>query len=528
MLQQLFGKPFWVTLAVLAGMFGVSLLVFQNFFAPIVLGVVFIGVLALTIRRLEWGIAVAFAELFANSHGHLISVPVGPVPLSLREVVFAAVMLGWLVHVIRKTVEFPVRDPRLMPFIGLAAAVAVGATIGLLQNAKIDAIQDGNAYLYAAYVLPILSVRWTNETKRLLLQVLAAGATWAAILTIGLLYVFTHFPVWILGPVYTFIRDTRTGELTRMDPSLSGEAPVDPDEATGLFFRIFLQAQISIIAMWFLVSPWLWERVASKRDRLLAVAWLAFGLSAVLVSLSRSFWMGMAVAGVVFLVLMLAAHRPKISEAAKAIAAHVLSGPLAVLFIVLIILFPLPYRTGTTEGLAALFSSRATQSGDVAISSRWNLLPPLWDEIRANPVLGSGFGETVTFKTDDPRARAISPDGTWTTYALEWGWLELWLKMGILGPLAFIWLFVATIRGLWGLLQSEQKWLGAGLICVVVMLYVTHVFSPYLNHPLGLGLLLFALPFYKTQTPAKEAEGVARAPVGVPVAQASVAPLTSE
>jgi hypothetical protein len=27
------------------------------------------------------------------------------------------------------------------------------------------------------------------------------------------------------------------------------------------------------------------------------------------------------------------------------------------------------------------------------------------------------------------------------------------------------------------------------------MLYVTHIFSPYLNHPLGLGFLLFIVPF---------------------------------
>jgi hypothetical protein len=33
------------------------------------------------------------------------------------------------------------------------------------------------------------------------------------------------------------------------------------------------------------------------------------------------------------------------------------------------------------------------------------------------------------------------------------------------------------------------------LFAGLITLYVTHVFSPYLNHPIGLGYLLFLLPF---------------------------------
>ena len=37
-------------------------------------------------------------------------------------------------------------------------------------------------------------------------------------------------------------------------------------------------------------------------------------------------------------------------------------------------------------------------------------------------------------------------------------------------------------------------------IATIFMLYLTNIFTPYLNHPLGLGLLLFWIPFWKQKT----------------------------
>jgi len=91
--------------------------------------------------------------------------------------------------------------------------------------------------------------------------------------------------------------------------------------------------------------------------------------------------------------------------------------------------------------------------------------------------------------------------------AMEWGWLELWLKMGVLGPLAFIFIAYELIRRLWSYKSTDLAWLGYALISIVVFLYATHVFSPYLNHPIGLGLLLFVIPFL----PAKKQPALSNA-----------------
>ncbi len=479
--RQFFGKEFRLIFAALAMVFGIAILVFKTTYAGPVLILIILGAFLLTFIRLEWGIAAAFAELFANAHGHLIDASFFGFPFSMRMAVFTGVMLGWAFLFLCRRVTFSLRDPRLQPFFPLAAAIAVGFAVGVARHAPSVVFQDGNAYLYLLYLLPILSVSWTNDLGRLLLQTFAAAAAWVSTLTIGLLYVFTHLPKWMLSSVYLFIRDTRTGELTEMHG----------------VFRIFLQAQFSVIAFALLIAAEPWFRTQGKRALWFWLASMSMVWAVIIMSLSRSFWFGLIGGGAVLCGLLLRDARGKLETKRWVIAVGL---QLAAVFggLVLLactILIPIPLRTTTVRSLSDLLSARTLDTGDAAISSRWNLLPEMVKTIFASPIIGSGFGQTVTFKTDDPRARALSPDGRWTTYAFEWGWADAWLKMGLLGPCALLILLGAMIKGLRPLLATERKWLGMGFISGMIMLYVTHIFSPYLNHPLGLGFILFLLPF---------------------------------
>jgi len=91
--------------------------------------------------------------------------------------------------------------------------------------------------------------------------------------------------------------------------------------------------------------------------------------------------------------------------------------------------------------------------------------------------------------------RAINPDGMWTTTSMEWGWFELWIKMGILGPIGFLYAGYQLTKRFWVYTSTQQAWLGYGLIAGLIFIFGTHFFSPYLNHPIGLGYLLFLIPF---------------------------------
>lgn len=486
MFSQFIGKPFWITLAAHAIWFGVAVAVFQSSWSTVAVVALAMAAFVASLWRMEVGLAVAFAELFSNSHGHLIDGTVYGFAFSSRMAVFLGVMAGYAIRVLLRKSAVPWREERLWAFLPLLLAVVGGVTVGWVQNDHGKVFADANAYFYLAYLLPVLSVTWDGTSRRLLLQVFAASATWVGVVTLGLLYIFTHFPEWLLGRVYEFIRDTRTGELTKM---------------RGQIFRIFLQAQLSNLVLLFFAVPFLFLKDLTKK-----IGWQTFvvltGCSAViLLSLSRSFWIGIMAAAVVYLGWLVVYLKPTWRTFGRGVGIVLGAGATALVFLVGVVLFPYPYRVGAAGDLTGLFSSRATDVSDVAVSSRWKLLGPLIDEIKESPLEGKGFGEEVTFQTDDPRVRAFSPDGTWTTYSLEWGWLELWLKMGLLGPLSFAFLFGWYVWRLWPGLRGERGWLAVGLLASVVSVFAIHVFSPYLNHPLGLGLLLFVLPFLNPKPP---------------------------
>jgi len=110
-------------------------------------------------------------------------------------------------------------------------------------------------------------------------------------------------------------------------------------------------------------------------------------------------------------------------------------------------------------------------------------LPKLWQEISQAPILGKGFGTTVVYQSSDPRFLEQSADGLYETYAFEWAWLDLWLKLGILGVLIYLWFLIKLIRDALSLKQI-------GVVLCLVALAMVNVFTPYLNHPLGLGALM--------------------------------------
>ena len=151
-----------------------------------------------------------------------------------------------------------------------------------------------------------------------------------------------------------------------------------------------------------------------------------------------------------------------------------------------IVKFPYPRPTAAFD--LSLLSERAGKiSGEAGVSSRWNLLPPLLREIKQAPLLGKGFGATVTYKTQDPRVLEQNPSGEYTTYAFEWGYLDIWLKLGLIGLLVYIALLGKIfIEGI----KTSYKLLCISLLSGLVMIMVTSFFSPYLNHPLGIGYVI--------------------------------------
>jgi O-antigen ligase len=115
------------------------------------------------------------------------------------------------------------------------------------------------------------------------------------------------------------------------------------------------------------------------------------------------------------------------------------------------------------------------------------------------PLLGSGFGTTVTYMSSDPRIVSTT-GGTYTTAAFEWNYHDILVKMGLLGLLAYGYLLYAIFLVLWRSDERERRWLVPAFFALLML----NVVSPFLNHPLGIGYLalLLALAEKKQGEPA--------------------------
>jgi O-antigen ligase len=210
---------------------------------------------------------------------------------------------------------------------------------------------------------------------------------------------------------------------------------------------------------------------------------LALNASVIIISLSRSFWIGV-IAGLITLLGILITSKTRLKLLLNISGKIIGTFIFGALLIIVAARFPLPRPSPLDLSTAA----KARLEYEAAASSRWNLLPPLWEAIKKHPVLGSGFGTTVTYISNDPRVRETSPTGQYTTYAFEWGWLDLWLKLGTIGLIFYFGLLYQLFYGLYRRIKSNPLYLAgiAGFVALVVI----NFFTPYLNHPLGFGFLI--------------------------------------
>jgi len=289
--------------------------------------------------------------------------------------------------------------------------------------------------------------------------------------TLVSLFLFASRGDWIVLTYYRWIRDTGVGEIT----------PV-----AGNFFRIFFQSQIySLIAFFVFLPLFLLTRYTMNAiEKKIYFIVLVVESLTILLSLSRSYWVGAFVA-MVGLLFALKWHE---NFSWRRISLIVLSMMTLLAFEVFAVYALIRSPLGSVLG------KRITDVSEPAASSRMNQLEPLRHSILEHPWLGSGFGRTVTYITNDPRARAYDSTGRLTTYSFEWGYLDIMLKMGIVGFGVYLLLlsFLATQAHELYIIAQEPvvRAVVLGLTLALFALMVTNIFSPYLNHPLGIGYIV--------------------------------------
>ena len=440
----------------------------------------------LTAYRLEYGLLAVLAELLVGSMGHLFYLDVGAGRVPLRIGMFAAFFGVFLLFFVFQLIKERSRSPywlawRNFPgrriYSWLAGFVTLSLCIALLRGNDLSFIfKDFNAWLYFALVFPAVAVYGqTDQGKWSRLQaVFLAGAVWLSLKTLFILFIFAHNTE-VAAAIYYWLRRILGGEVTMV---------------TAGWPRVFIQGQI-FSAIAFFLAFWLGlsdrrERGFLKADNLLNLGLCALFFSTVLISLSRSFWVGLAVA-VMFSGLAL--WRLKGVKSAVAAAGRLLVVGVLGFFLVYLVVI-IPYNEDPALSLGESLVNRVASENEPALASRWSLLPVLGAEIRQDPIFGRGFGATVAYTSSDPRVLSVHPDGRYTTYAFEWGYLDLWLKLGLFGLGTYLLLIFTLIKGAWHRTMESGDFLYLGLAAGLVFLGATNFFTPYLNHPLGIGCVV--------------------------------------
>ncbi len=441
------------------------------------------AVLVLALWRLEIAWWVVVSELVISSFGYLFSYEVGGFKLSIRLALFIIVFLVWVYRALRKRSREFRHSWLYTPSLILATMVVIGVVNGLHNGHSLtDVFLDMNGYLYFAFLPVAFTV--INSWRRIkqLASVVIAGVLAVVCKTLVLLFYFAHATdEYFIRLIYTWVRDTRVGEISPI---------VDH------YYRIFFQGHSWVLFVFVgsVVILLLVKRTAF-RTRELVWWWSIFIATSttLIISFSRSIWLGLliTVAGLAYYTL----RTRQIHWRRLAIVLATAVGIIAIelLLITAIVNVPLPGSSGGSISAGSLVTERITRTDEPAVGSRFQLLGPLTSTAFAHPIIGSGFGTTVTYQSLDPRTSAVN-GGQYTTYSFEWGYLDTITEMGVLGLFAYLYFIWVIARAGMALLKKTHQHATyvfiVSLLFMIVALVSIHATTPYLNHPLGIGLLI--------------------------------------
>ncbi len=446
------------------------------FLNAIFAGIITLCIVYLYFKHPEIAFGLLFAELAMGGKGWWLSVQIGDTILPIRILIFTVVFLSWLgsalmqlrngssIFKIVKNIPAGIRSALII----LGLSIVWGMGWGLVRGNGFGAVFfDANAWMYFLLLLPLLSLAAEGKGELLLTRTVAfiigAGLV-NALLTLVLFHVFDHQYNFTLT-LYQWTRDAQFGEVTFIRPGA---------------WRVFLQSQVWLlfVAAWFFLTG----IAKSQQNKIVHISLLSVTLSALFISFSRSNWIGLIAAGITGVTLLLY-HRTAPAKRILAVTAGGILGGM-LLMIAFQRIPPIP---------AGGIPLRERLSIEEAGSSRMNQLIPLLKAIAKYPVIGSGFGTAVTYISADPRIVARSPGGSgeYTTSAFEWGYLDIWLKIGFVGLVSYLWLIAVIGKKLWDMMeQTEIPTLAATLLLALVGISTVNITSPYLNHPLGIGLVI--------------------------------------
>ncbi|MBI5732224.1 MAG: O-antigen ligase family protein [Candidatus Magasanikbacteria bacterium] len=464
----------------------VEILSFLSSLAPlaqaILLPLFCLTVFIIALADLKKGLLIALAELFIGGFGYLFAWRMGGLNFSLRMGLFVAILAAALFQISKEKKLECFHSKFYTAYAWFIIFLLLGLWLGYKREYLPTALLfDSNAFLFLALLAPLYQAFKTKQDLKEIWPVFGSAALWLSIKTLLVFVIFVSGFSDIGSLFYKWIRDSGVGEITSLG---------------GGIFRVFFQSQIFLVfALLLLTAERLFESNANKKSLFSFYLPTTLLFSALAISFSRSFWLGLIIsAGALLfasLIFLRVPFRKFLSVSGQIFLA--LAAGLTLISLLVIVFHP---QHRPWAFLAS--SENRASSSDASANTRLTELPPLWRAIREHWLFGHGFGKTLTFKSQDPRVLSTHPGGEYTTYAFEWGWLDLWLKIGLAGAATLLFLLYKIFKiylrhikyNFFNLNETGGIGLETGMAACLLALVIIHFFTPYLNHPLGLGWLI--------------------------------------
>jgi O-antigen ligase len=390
------------------------------------------------------GWLIIAAELILGGAGSFLEIG----GIALRTILLIAAMGIFVFQAIAEKKYLILWQNKYTIFItyGLVLAACFAATIGYLHGHSLKLIlADLIPYLFFLYYLPLSQLITSENFRHITFRMILAAIIGNFLFIYGTLIGFSTKLFVLQDNYYHWFRDVASGKIT--------------DYATG-FFRIVLNEQLLLIPLFLILFSYQLKKDDIKHCRLIALASILL-LAILTINLTRIYLVALAIG----ILLLFSFKNWKKWFAYSAAATSI--------FISIFALTNLAATKGRSLGLEYLglrLQSIAAPTTEDSSLSRTLLLPKIWNKIKTNPVMGSGLGDTVTVYSPVFKQEITTPH-------FDWGYLEIWAEMGLIGLAAWI-ILIGYI--LW-LLRSN---LASGV--PLIALLTTNLTSPALFHVMGI------------------------------------------
>lgn len=419
--------------------------VFNSLLSALV--ILLVGYFLMRQNHLAWYLVAA--ELLLGGNGNFLEL----FNISLRTWLLVTTSITWfLQNLANKTLLKNLTQQRyyLWPAVLLLITATLGSIHGWLNGHGANTFKDLLPYGYFFYFFPFKELVSKSEFKTFALSLLNGFVIGSFIFTFFTFILFNTGLELLQGGYYHWFRDIAGGKIT--DLGLN-------------FYRVVLNEHLLLIPALLVFIIRIIKNSANKIDYIL----MFLLLSVLAINLTRIFVLAL------ILCLLFILVSQKFSK--KSLAWFVATPVLFFTIFTTTHLLATHFKSLGWELFGLRLQSIVSPGIEDSSLSRLLILPVIETKLNNHPILGWGLGDNFT---------VFSPvlKNNITTTQYDWGWLEIWVELGLIGLLAWIYLAYSLIKHL-----LKQYYLqSASAILAISIITIT---SPAIFHVLGVCLITY-------------------------------------